>query len=109
MSEIIETGWFSNANAPESDDPKFDSPDAFYRTMAEATQGERHQIAAVCSPLVYTDVEDKIEQLRARINDLERQMERVYDLEFQISKLLKESEGWTRKRLKRAPKSRKRS
>jgi hypothetical protein len=53
----------------------FKSPEEFYQTLA-AQAGERTQIPAVSSPMVYTDIEDKIEQLRERILRLEGHIER---------------------------------
>jgi len=55
-------------------DPKFDSSGDFYAAL-RAGEGERHEIAAVCSPMIYTDIEDKIEQIRARLLALEHTLD----------------------------------
>jgi hypothetical protein len=74
----------------------FDTPEQFFKVMAHSV-GERHDIDAVSSPLIYTDIEDKIEQLRERINNLETCLS---IMTFQLTKLTKEAPKWRKKQRK---------
>jgi hypothetical protein len=82
---------------------EFNSPTEFYAALGR--DGERTEIAAVCSPMIYTDIEDKIEQLRVRLNAVEGCFERVFALEFQVATLQKDVEKWRRKAKAKRPKS----
>lgn len=52
-------------------DTTFNETDAFWKHVREQTGGDRADIAAINSPMIYTDIEDKIEQLRERMDRIE--------------------------------------
>jgi hypothetical protein len=85
-------------------DYEFESPKVFFETMSRwlpdgGKPTERHDIPAVSSPMIYTDIEDKIEQISERLMALEIAMNKfINEYWLQISE--KEKRKW-RKKIKR--------
>jgi hypothetical protein len=50
---------------------EFNEVDAFWKHVRDVNGGDRTEIAGVSSPMIYTDIEDKIEQLRERMDRIE--------------------------------------
>lgn len=72
----------------------FNDVDAFW-SHVRRSGGDRQKIDAVSSPMVYTDIEDKIDQLRTRMDNIEARLDNLDSL---VTLFMRKEETWQKKR-----------